>query len=137
MNFSFSQIFYIDASNQQTLETDLMAITPSNVKQSVNACKQWLANQHKQNWLLFFDNADDVQLNLARFFPDCRFGNILVTTRNPQLSIHTKGDSNAKVADMNPEDAKCLLMQLSQAKENDENEELAALIVKVTFFLYI
>ena len=81
-----------------------------------------------------------MQLNLGRFFPKCRFGNILVTTRNPQLSIHTKGDSNAKVADMNPEDAKCLLMQLSQAKENDENEQLAALIVKVgfiIFFLYI
>ena len=97
------------------------------------ACQQWLISQHKQNWLLFFDNADDVQLNLAKFFPECRFGNILVTTRNPQLSIHTRKDANVKVADMNPEDAKCLLMQMSQAENSKENENLAALIVKVIF----
>jgi len=108
-----------------------MAITPSNVKQSVNACKQWLASQHKQNWLLFFDNADDVQLNLATFFPDCRFGNILVTTRNPQLRIHAEENADAKVTEMNPEDAKFLIMQLSRAEKIDENEQLAALIVKV------
>src|SRR5437879_1880176 len=85
MIFRFSDIFYIDATNQQTLETDLIAITPINIEQSITACQHWLASQHGQNWLLFFDNADDVQLNLATFFPNCRFGNILVTTCNPQL----------------------------------------------------
>ena len=135
MNFSFSQIFYIDASNQQTVETDLMAIIPPNVTQSVDACKHWLASQHKENWLLFFDNADDVQLNLAKFFPDCRFGNILVTTRNPHLSIHAGENADAKVANMDPEDAKSLLVQISRAVKNDENEKFAGLIVKVIFGL--
>ena len=32
---------------------------------------------------------------------------------------------------MNPEDAKCLLMQISRAEETDENKELAEIIVKV------
>ena len=129
--YRFSDIFYIDATNHQTLEADLIAISPVNVEQSVAACCQWLASQHGQNWMLFFDNADDVQLNLAAFFPDCRFGNILVTTRNPHLSIHAGKDGNAKVADMNPEDAKCLLLKISQAENSDENEKLATLIVKV------
>src|SRR6266567_2795274 len=120
--FRFSDIFYIDATNQQTLEADLIAISPTNIEQSIAACHQWLAHQHGQNWLLFFDNADDVQLNLAIFFPDCKFGNILVTTRNPQLSIHSGEDADAKVADMNPEDAKYLLMQMSRAEKKDENE---------------
>ena len=110
-----------------------MAISPTNVEQSVAGCQQWLTNQHKENWLLFFDNADDVQLNLRMFFPDCRFGNILVTTRNPQLSIYTGKNANVKVADMSPEDAKCLLMHMSQAENSNENENLAALIVKVIF----
>jgi len=131
--FRFSDIFYIDATNQQTLEADLIAITPTNIEQSVAACHQWLASQHGQNWLLLFDNADDVQLNLGTFFPKCRFGNILVTTRNPQLSIYAKNDADAKVADMDPEDAKDLLMKVSQAERSDENEKLAALIVKVPF----
>jgi len=134
--YRFSDIFYIDATNQQTLEADLIAISPTNVEQSVAACRQWLGSQHEQNWLLFFDNADDVQLNLAAFFPDCRFGNILVTTRNPQLSIHAGGDGDVKVANMNPEDAKCLLIQISRAENSDENEKLAALIVKVISRLF-
>jgi hypothetical protein len=134
--YRFSDIFYIDATNKQTLEADLIAISPTNVEQSVAACRQWLGSQHEQNWLLVFDNADDVQLNLVAFFPDCRFGNILVTTRNPQLRIHAGEDGDAKVADMNPEDAKCLLMQMSRAENSDENEKLAALIVKVISRLF-
>jgi hypothetical protein len=129
--FRFSDIFYINATNQQTLEADLIAITPSNIEQSVAACQHWLSSQYKQNWLLFFDNADDVQLNLGTFFPDCRFGNILITTRNPQLSIHAGEDADAMVAGMDPEDAKSLLMQLSRAQKRDENLKLAALVVKV------
>src|SRR5437016_11560210 len=108
-----------------------MAITPTNVEQSVAGCHQWLASQYRQNWLLFFDNADDVQLNLGKFFPKCRFGNILVTTRNPQLSIYAEEGADAKIANMNPEDAKCLLMKVSRADKRNENEKLAALIVKV------
>jgi hypothetical protein len=132
--FRFSNIFYIDATNQQTLEADLMAISPPNIEQSVAACCQWLASQNRQNWLLFFDNADDVQLNIAIFFPDCRFGNILVTTRNPQLSIYAGKDADTRVAGMDLEDAKCLLMQMSRAEKHEENEKLAALVVKVFFF---
>jgi len=56
-----------------------------------------------------------------------------VTTRNPQLSIHARKDGNAKVTDMHPEDAKWLLMEMSQAENRSDNEKLAALIVKVIF----
>ena len=131
MSSRFSDIFYIDATNQQTLEADLAMITPTDVEKSVDGCKHWLATKHSQNWLLFFDNADDVQLNLAKFFPKCRFGNILITTWNPQLRIHADQGAAAKVADMNPEDAKSLLMQISWAEKTNENEKLAAIIVKV------
>jgi hypothetical protein len=137
LKFRFSHVFYIDATNQQTLESDLMAIIPIHVEQSISACLNWLANQKEQKWLLFFDNADDVDLNLATFFPDCRFGNILITTRNPHLRIHADEGGNAQVAAMNPEDAKYLLMRMSQAKKSDENEKQAALIVEVNCNLYI
>jgi hypothetical protein len=135
MSFRFSDIFYIDATNQQTLEADLTTITPTDVEKSVDACMHWLATKHSHNWLLFFDNADDVQLNLAKFFPKCRFGNILITTRNPHLRTHANQGADAKVADMNPENAKCLLMQMSQAEKTNENEKLAAIIVKVLLII--
>jgi hypothetical protein len=73
-------------------------------------------------------------LNLAKFFPKCRFGNILITTRNPQLSIYADQGADARVADMNPDDAKNLLIQMSRAEKTDENEKLAAIIVKVIYF---
>jgi hypothetical protein len=130
-NFRFSDIFYIDATNQQTLESDLLAITPIYIEQSVTACQHWLASQQNQKWLLFFDNADDVILNLATYFPDCRFGNILITTRNPQLRIYADEGADARIADMSPEDAKSLLIKICRAEKKDENEKLAALIVKV------
>jgi len=55
----------------------------------------------------------------------------LITTRNPQLSIYADQNADAKVADMDPEDAKRLLMWMSRAKKTDENKKLAAIIVKV------
>jgi hypothetical protein len=133
MNFSFSDIFYIDATNQHTLEADLKAITPTHIEESVDACQHWLATQDGRKWLLFFDNADDVQLDLAAFFPACRFGNILVTTRNPHLSIHASEDGDAKIAGMDPADAKYLLLSMSRSEKKVENEKLAELIVKVLF----
>jgi len=77
-----------------------------------------------------------VQLNIGTFFPKSRFGNILVTTRNPQLTIYAEKDADAKIADMDPEDAKCLLMKVSWVEKSDENEKQAGLIVKVPFIIF-
>ena len=110
-----------------------MTITPVYIEESVDACLHWLASQHGQNWLLFFDNADDVQVDLAAYFPPCRFGNILVTTHNPHLSIYVGENGDAKVTGMDPEDAKYLLLSMSQSEKKDENEKLSELIVKVLF----
>jgi hypothetical protein len=104
--FSFSDIFYIDATNEQTLEMDLMAITPGNVEQSVDASLRWLTNQRDGRWLLFFDNADDVHLKLKKFFPPCASGNILVTTRNRELRHYAAKGSDENVTGMDHEDAK-------------------------------
>ena len=129
---SFSHIFYVDASNEQTLEMDLEAISPGGVKQSVDESLRWLANQHEGRWLLLFDNADDIQLKLDKFFPPCSFGNILVTTRSRGLRHYTinKGvDQN--VTNMDHDEATSLLLHLSQVEETEENKQLAAQIVQV------
>jgi len=113
---------------------DLMAITPGNVGQSVDASLRWLAKQRVGRWMLFFDNADDVQLRLKNFFPASTSGNILVTTRNQELRLCAKG-SNENVGDMDHEDATNLLLDLSHAEETDENRVLAAQIVQVFTFI--
>ena len=61
----------------------------------------------------------------------------MITTRNPQLSTYADQGADAKVADMDPEDAKYLLMQLSRAENTDENKKLAANIVKVLLIIIL
>src|SRR4051812_8385338 len=95
LTFSFSDTFYIDATNAQTLQADLMTIAPGNIEESADASLRWLARQRNGNWILVFDNADDVKLGLQNFFPPCASGNILVTTRNPELRVHAGKDAHA------------------------------------------
>jgi hypothetical protein len=132
--FSFSDIFIIDATNEQMIETDLKTITPAAVGDSVEASLRWLAGK-KEEWLLFFDQADDTKLNLSKFFPPSACGNILITTRNPQLRIHASNDMESMVSDMNPEDALDLLLQLSHQGKGNKQKREAAAIVKVFYDL--
>lgn len=135
LTFSFSDIFYIDATNEQTLAEDLIAIAPQNVDQTADASRRWLASQSDGQWLLLFDNADDVNFDVGRFFPPCASGNILITTRNPDLCFHAGKGGDAKVSAMNHEDAKDLLLRLSREEENSENNAHAKVIAKVLFLL--
>jgi hypothetical protein len=129
--FSFSDVFYIDATNRQTLEMDLGAITPGDAEHSVDASLRWLANQSNGQWMLFFDNADDVDLNLRTFFPPCTSGNILVTSRNRELRHYAAKGSDQNVTGMEHDDATKLLLHLSQAEDTHENQALAAQIAEV------
>ena len=95
----------------------------------MDACWHWLGSQGGRNWVLLFDNADDMELNLRKFIPS--FGNTLITTRNPQICTYVGEDANSSVGGFHFEDSKALLLYLSQAALSDENKELAELIVTV------
>jgi len=131
---SFSDIFYVDATNENTIKTDLETIIPGKGKQTVDASLRWLASQADGNWLLVFDNADNVDLKLKNFFPLCSSGNILITTRNRELRHYTADNADADVKDMDLEDAKALLLVRARAKSSDDNIALAEMIVKVVIF---
>ncbi|KAJ6564776.1 hypothetical protein B0H19DRAFT_870607, partial [Mycena capillaripes] len=60
-------------------------------------------------WLLFFDNADDPKINMNKFLPQCSHGNIIITSRNPEL--HGYGGSSSLVTDMEEDDAVVLLLK--------------------------
>lgn len=133
---SFSDVFYIDATNEQTLHADLITITPEGVDRSVDACLRWLAKEPDGSWLLFFDNADDVHLNLRRYFPRSGSGNILITTRNPELSAHSGKEGDADATVMDHKDAKNLLLRTSREEESDRNEISAKKIAQVLSLIF-
>jgi len=131
---SFFDIFYVDATSEDTIKTDLEAIVPGNSKRTVEAGLRWLASQTDRHWLLVFDNADNIDLKLKKFFPSCSSGNILITTRNRELRHYTAKDADADVKGMDLEDAKSLLLMQARAESTIENNALAETIALVIFF---
>ncbi|KAK7007347.1 P-loop containing nucleoside triphosphate hydrolase protein, partial [Favolaschia claudopus] len=122
----FSDVFFIDATSEETADADLKLLAPASDNTS-EAALSWLASNH-DDWLIVFDNADDVELDIAKFFPPCTFGSILITTRNPQLCIH---GVDSPVSNMALDDASKLLLKLAGRKAVEDNkEELATAIVK-------
>ena len=98
---------------------------------------KWLAGQIDRTWLLYFDNADDVNLKLKKFFPPCGFGNILVTTRNRELRHYATKDADANVKGMDPNDAINLLLHQARAESNEENTALAEAVVQVSYLIFV
>ncbi|KAK7037905.1 P-loop containing nucleoside triphosphate hydrolase protein [Favolaschia claudopus] len=132
-NKRFSDILFVDATSEQTAETDLKLLASIGSADTAQEGLQWLASQQSE-WLLLFDNADDTQLDIGKFFPPCSFGNIIITTRNPEVCMHAELCPNGevfRVADLKIEDAKNLLLKLVGTKAQAPNkEELATAIVK-------
>ncbi|KAJ6511125.1 P-loop containing nucleoside triphosphate hydrolase protein [Mycena sanguinolenta] len=125
---SFTDQLLVDASNTDTIETGLRNIAVT--KKAGNSWQDilfWLASRHEE-WLLFFDNADDPQINLNQFFPKCGHGNIIITSRNPNLRVY---GGHSHVSDMEESDAVALLLKSAQYATSATNETLATEIVKV------
>ncbi|KAJ7697165.1 hypothetical protein B0H17DRAFT_891039, partial [Mycena rosella] len=93
---------------------------------------QWLKSKPDE-WLLFFDNADDPKMDLNNYFPQCTHGNILITSRNPGLCVYA--DSHSAISDMEEPDAVNLLLRSAAQDTTDHNKAIAADIVKVLCYL--
>ena len=93
----------------------------------------WLAGQ-RHDWLLLIDNADDPEINLQQFFPACRHGNIIITSRNPACRLYAP-DSHFNVSEMNANDAIELLLKMTAAKRSPKNMEQAVSICRELGYL--
>lgn len=128
---SFSDIFFIDTSTTATIETGLKAIaTSKNVGNTPQSALEWLKS--KQNdWLIFFNNADDPKINLNDFLPQCKHGNVIITSRNPGLCVYA--GSNSLISEMEKLDATELLLKSATLDSTESNRKSASDIVQVGF----
>ncbi|KAJ7852228.1 hypothetical protein B0H13DRAFT_2284385 [Mycena leptocephala] len=125
----FTKQFFINASSLQTLDTALKNIAIAHkIGTSSEDGLLWLISQ-REEWMLLFDNADDPSIDLFQFFPKCTHGNIIITSRNPQLAVHGPR-SHSRVGDMNETDAIDLLLLSAVKEKNIENTQNASEIVK-------
>jgi hypothetical protein len=132
----FSDIFFVDASTAETITVDLKNIAlAKEVGNSDQDALGWLSRQHDE-WLVLFNNADDTSFSLQKYFPPGYHGNILVTTRNRAICLHSQGtESHCEICEMTPNDAKELLLKIVRMKEEcgNNNGSLAMMIVKVIY----
>jgi hypothetical protein len=89
----------------------------------------WLTSKVEE-WLLFFDNADDPSIDLNDFIPQCNHGNIIITSRNPGLYVYA--GAHSPVLDMEEEEAVALLLKSAIQEATIGTEQIAAEIVKVS-----
>ncbi|KAE9389416.1 hypothetical protein BT96DRAFT_400893 [Gymnopus androsaceus JB14] len=84
---SFSVIYFITAESENSIMASYYDIAMRNGSLPVQGWEsgfRWF-KMHEANWLIIMDNADDPQLSLGRFLPSCDHGNIIITSRNPDL----------------------------------------------------
>ncbi|KAJ7468200.1 hypothetical protein FB451DRAFT_1481993 [Mycena latifolia] len=128
----FSDIFLIDTSTLETIDTGLKRIAATkNIGDTAQDALDWLRSKGNE-WLLFFDNADDPKIDLHSFFPRCKHGNILITSRNPELRGY---GSHSLVSDMEEIDAVELLLRSAAQDITPENKDTATEIVKALWYL--
>ncbi|KAJ6547910.1 hypothetical protein DFH09DRAFT_631922 [Mycena vulgaris] len=128
----FSDIFLIDTSTTETIDTGLKNIAATqNAGSTAQDGLEWLSSKPAE-WLLFFDNADDTNINLNNYFPRCKHGNILITSRNPRLRVYAGSDS--LVSNMEETDAVELLLTSAAQAFTPENKEIAADIVQTLYY---
>ncbi|KAJ7245209.1 hypothetical protein C8J57DRAFT_1679730 [Mycena rebaudengoi] len=84
----FMDVFFLDASTIDTIKAGLknIALTQS-IGSNDEDASRWLASSQEE-WLLIFDNADDPSIKLFNYFSQSSSGNILITSRNPQLALY-------------------------------------------------
>ena len=117
-------MLFVNASSNTTLTTDLANIaTVKNAGKTHKDGLRWFET-HRENWLLIFDNADDISLNLEPYFPRVSHGNIIITTRNQSARSLTAPSSSFDVSQMGPADATDLLLKV--AGLDSENKSTAA-----------
>ncbi|KAJ7158572.1 hypothetical protein C8R46DRAFT_907343 [Mycena filopes] len=119
----FTNIFLVDASKPETIDNGLKNIAMSkDLGSSAGDALDWFQSKH-ENWLLFFDDADDPEMNLNKFIPKCNHGNIVITSRNPGVRGY---GTHSLVSDMEEADAISLLLRRADKESSEDNHKFAA-----------
>jgi tetratricopeptide (TPR) repeat protein len=117
--FSFSFVFWIDASSIGTITQGLKGICSlpaaqsSGLDGSPESALHWIGSL-KEKYIMVFDNADVLSpAELEAYLPPGRGGNILITSRNSTMRNLTSPENSLEVSEMEENDAIELLLKAS------------------------
>ena len=129
--FSDKHRYLIDASNEESLKESLASV--GNKIGIADADTQKMLSWFgctKEEWVLLYDNADDPKVRLHSFLPDCRHGNVLITTRNADYRTLAHQKSRLEVSMLEELVAVKLLLQLSEQEGTEKNNTHALEIAR-------
>ena len=117
MFLRFWRIFWIDASSVETMELSFKSIAHDaevkalGVQNSARGVLHWLSVE-KRDWLLVYDNADGRPEDVEGYLPPGEGGNILLTSRNPNMrQFISRQEGIIEVVGMDEDDATSLLLK--------------------------
>ncbi|KIL70370.1 hypothetical protein M378DRAFT_117512 [Amanita muscaria Koide BX008] len=119
----FSEIFWIDASSEHTIDLCLRQIAQKHKVDSTPSAEsalEWISG--RMNWLMVFDNADGGYHVVERFIPPGKRGSILMTSRDRGLARMTSGTNFREVTEMGEEEAIALLLESAKVDNNSWND---------------
>ncbi|KIL53873.1 hypothetical protein M378DRAFT_1068307, partial [Amanita muscaria Koide BX008] len=123
----FSDIFWIDASSEHTIDLCLRQIAQKlkvNSTPSGESALEWISDRN--DWLMVFDNADGGYQVVEKFIPSGNGGSILVTSRNKALERITSPTHSLEVIEMGKEEAIALLLKSAGVGSNSVNAAITA-----------
>ena len=95
----------------------------------VDVARRWLSN-NPESWALILDNADDPRLDLSPYFPIGNRGIILITSLNPECTVHATIGSY-ELGAMNVDEAVTLILKTAGIRDlsNQSTRETARPVV--------
>ncbi|KAF8600238.1 FabD/lysophospholipase-like protein [Ceratobasidium sp. AG-I] len=118
--YHWSDVLFIDATSRETIINSLQAIASAKkIGDKHTDTLSWLSN-NLVPWLMVFDNADNPELGIEEFFPNCMQGNILITSRLRDMALISQGPkSNYCVSGMGPDEARDLLVKSAKMEDQE------------------
>jgi hypothetical protein len=132
---SYNYIFFVNASSAEILKNDFIKIQkslnlPDGSGDALTEMTNWLVSQTDQNWLLVFDNANDLRDILPVITPIVNAGHVFLTTQDACVEENEFIDEALEVKALTPDEATQLLFLRSGIKSpTPENVEVAEILV--------
>ena len=124
-------VFWVRADNQEILAQEFQKLAEIlGIKASrdnvIPAVKKWLKEEAGSDWVLIFDNADDISI-IPDFLPVGVNGGTLISTRDPRLGDNI-ATCSIEIEVLTREEGIQLLQQRSQLKSSDNIGTLVDLL---------
>lgn len=127
----YDNVFFINATSVDSITNtfskmhQVLGLTATDSdEEKIEAVKHWFERGDNTNWLIIFDNADDLmEVDLPTFFPLADSGDIIITTRDAQVEDPDITTCAIHLDMLKPHDAKELLLKRSSVKSKLSNEE--------------